>query len=186
MSSLLGTPFLIQLYLPWLRFPHPRLILPCFIPLRRPLCRPCCLTHWLLSLPALLCVLFLRGRVTPFGILVSWVPLSLLCPGIMAPWSAASAATLLGDSAYIAAVLTLGPIFPAPHPRPGSWACSSSPRFLPTGIKLDFKSLKAVGPSLGLLRQLTDAGRVRRPVWINADILPGPNNPISVPVNATQ
>ncbi|EHB00021.1 Protein FAM151A [Heterocephalus glaber] len=54
------------------------------------------------------------------------------------------------------------------------------------GIKLDFKSLKAVGPSLGLLQQLTDAGRVRRPVWINADILPGPNSPISIPVNATQ
>ncbi|XP_004642658.1 protein FAM151A [Octodon degus] len=54
------------------------------------------------------------------------------------------------------------------------------------GIKLDFKSIKAVSPSLDLLRQLTDAGRVQRPVWINADILPGPNNFISVPVNATQ
>ncbi|XP_023418319.1 protein FAM151A [Cavia porcellus] len=54
------------------------------------------------------------------------------------------------------------------------------------GIKLDFKSLKAVGPSLDLLRQLTDAGRVQRPVWVNADILRGPNNAISIPVNATQ
>ncbi|XP_005398582.1 PREDICTED: protein FAM151A [Chinchilla lanigera] len=54
------------------------------------------------------------------------------------------------------------------------------------GIKLDFKSLKSVGPSLDLLRQLTDAGRVQRPVWINADILRGPNNAISIPVNATQ
>ncbi|ELW67991.1 protein FAM151A [Tupaia chinensis] len=54
------------------------------------------------------------------------------------------------------------------------------------GIKLDFKSLKAVGPSLDLLRQLTEAGRVQRPVWINADILRGPNVPISVEVNATQ
>uniref|UniRef100_A0A8C9DD11 Protein FAM151A n=1 Tax=Prolemur simus TaxID=1328070 RepID=A0A8C9DD11_PROSS len=54
------------------------------------------------------------------------------------------------------------------------------------GIKLDFKSLKAVGPSLDLLRQLTEAGRVRRPVWINADILRGPNMPISIEVNATQ
>lgn len=57
---------------------------------------------------------------------------------------------------------------------------------LPTGIKLDFKSLKAVGPSLDLLRRLTKDGRVRRPVWINADILRGPNAPISVEVNATQ
>ncbi|XP_006977766.4 protein FAM151A [Peromyscus maniculatus bairdii] len=54
------------------------------------------------------------------------------------------------------------------------------------GIKLDFKSLKAVGPSLDLLRQLTEAGRIRRPVWINADILRGPNVPISVEINATQ
>ncbi|XP_012605110.2 protein FAM151A [Microcebus murinus] len=54
------------------------------------------------------------------------------------------------------------------------------------GIKLDFKSIKAVGPSLDLLRQLTEAGRVRRPVWINADILQGPNVPISIEVDATQ
>ncbi|XP_006839871.1 PREDICTED: protein FAM151A [Chrysochloris asiatica] len=53
------------------------------------------------------------------------------------------------------------------------------------GIKLDFKSLKAVGPSLDLLRRHTENGRVRRPVWINADILRGPNVPISVHVNAT-
>ena len=57
---------------------------------------------------------------------------------------------------------------------------------LPTGIKLDFKSLKAVGPSLDLLRQLTLEGKVRRPVWINADILRGPNVPISIEINATQ
>ena len=57
---------------------------------------------------------------------------------------------------------------------------------LPTGIKLDFKSLKAVGPSLALLRRLTEDGRVRRPVWINADILRGPNVPISIEVNATR
>ncbi|KAF6108699.1 family with sequence similarity 151 member A [Phyllostomus discolor] len=54
------------------------------------------------------------------------------------------------------------------------------------GIKLDFKSLKAVGPSLDLLRQLTLDGKVRRPVWINADILRGPNVPISIEINATQ
>ncbi|XP_008065997.1 protein FAM151A [Carlito syrichta] len=54
------------------------------------------------------------------------------------------------------------------------------------GIKLDFKSIKAVGPSLDLLRRLTEQGKVRRPVWINADILKGPNVPISIEVNATQ
>ncbi|XP_012577579.1 PREDICTED: protein FAM151A [Condylura cristata] len=54
------------------------------------------------------------------------------------------------------------------------------------GIKLDFKSLKAVGPSLDLLQQLTKDGKIQRPVWINADILKGPNVPISVHVNAKQ
>ncbi|KAM7098516.1 protein FAM151A [Molossus nigricans] len=54
------------------------------------------------------------------------------------------------------------------------------------GIKLDFKSLKAVAPSLDLLRRLTENGKVRRPVWVNADILKGPNVPISIEVNATQ
>ncbi|XP_004607371.2 protein FAM151A [Sorex araneus] len=54
------------------------------------------------------------------------------------------------------------------------------------GIKLDFKSIKAVGPSLDLLRELTAQGRIQRPVWINADIQKGPNVPISVEVNATQ
>ncbi|NXL53729.1 F151B protein, partial [Podilymbus podiceps] len=41
------------------------------------------------------------------------------------------------------------------------------------GIKLDFKSLEAVRPSLELLEHVKQ--RLRRPVWINADILPGPN-----------
>ncbi|XP_064356100.1 protein FAM151B-like isoform X2 [Dromaius novaehollandiae] len=41
------------------------------------------------------------------------------------------------------------------------------------GIKLDFKSLEAVRPSLELLEHVKL--RLRRPVWINADILPGPN-----------
>ncbi|XP_017359946.1 protein FAM151A [Cebus imitator] len=54
------------------------------------------------------------------------------------------------------------------------------------GIKLDFKNIKAVGPSLDLLRRLTEEGKVQRPVWINADILKGPNVPISFEVNATQ
>lgn len=68
------------------------------------------------------------------------------------------------------------------HEGPASQALG----LLPTGIKLDFKSLKAVGPSLDLLRQLTLDGKVRRPVWINADILRGPNVPVSIEINATQ
>lgn len=60
------------------------------------------------------------------------------------------------------------------------------PYVFPPGIKLDFKSIKAVGPSLDLLRQLTEAGKVQRPVWINADIVKGPNVPISIEINATQ
>ncbi|NWR23005.1 F151B protein, partial [Emberiza fucata] len=40
------------------------------------------------------------------------------------------------------------------------------------GIKLDFKSLAAVGPSLELLGQVGQC--LDRPVWLNGDILPGP------------
>uniref|UniRef100_G3VVA4 Protein FAM151A n=1 Tax=Sarcophilus harrisii TaxID=9305 RepID=G3VVA4_SARHA len=43
------------------------------------------------------------------------------------------------------------------------------------GLKLDFKSIKAVGPCLDMLRKQTEKGRVQRPVWINADIVNGPN-----------
>uniref|UniRef100_A0A8D0G8H0 Family with sequence similarity 151 member B n=1 Tax=Sphenodon punctatus TaxID=8508 RepID=A0A8D0G8H0_SPHPU len=41
------------------------------------------------------------------------------------------------------------------------------------GIKLDFKSLAAVKPSMVFLEGLKF--NLRRPVWVNADILPGPN-----------
>ncbi|XP_006143569.2 protein FAM151B isoform X2 [Tupaia chinensis] len=41
------------------------------------------------------------------------------------------------------------------------------------GIKLDFKSLAAVEPSMRLLENVKR--HLKRPVWINADILPGPN-----------
>ncbi|XP_035876364.1 protein FAM151B isoform X2 [Phyllostomus discolor] len=41
------------------------------------------------------------------------------------------------------------------------------------GIKLDFKSLAAVEPSMVLLENVKR--HLRRPMWINADILPGPN-----------
>uniref|UniRef100_A0A671KHC5 Protein FAM151B-like n=1 Tax=Sinocyclocheilus anshuiensis TaxID=1608454 RepID=A0A671KHC5_9TELE len=40
------------------------------------------------------------------------------------------------------------------------------------GIKLDFKSLTAVSPSMILLEEVRD--QLQGPVWINADILPGP------------
>ncbi|NXF78997.1 F151B protein, partial [Sclerurus mexicanus] len=40
------------------------------------------------------------------------------------------------------------------------------------GIKLDFKSPEAVGPSLELLGQVEL--QLRRPVWINGDVLAGP------------
>ncbi|KAL2091970.1 hypothetical protein ACEWY4_011768 [Coilia grayii] len=40
------------------------------------------------------------------------------------------------------------------------------------GIKLDFKSLEAVAPSMALLEQVRH--ELHGPVWINADILPGP------------
>ncbi|KAJ8262964.1 hypothetical protein COCON_G00154210 [Conger conger] len=40
------------------------------------------------------------------------------------------------------------------------------------GIKLDFKSLQAVAPSMQLLKEIR--GQMHGPVWINADILPGP------------
>ncbi|XP_061586155.1 protein FAM151B [Cololabis saira] len=40
------------------------------------------------------------------------------------------------------------------------------------GIKLDFKSLEAVPPSLVLLQKVL--GETQRPVWVNADVLSGP------------
>lgn len=40
------------------------------------------------------------------------------------------------------------------------------------GIKLDFKSLAAVSQSMSLLEEVRD--QLKGPVWINADILPGP------------
>ncbi|XP_070774981.1 protein FAM151A [Enoplosus armatus] len=55
------------------------------------------------------------------------------------------------------------------------------------GVKLDFKSLASVGPSLDLLRQKNDSRGINRPVWLNADILPGPNVPDFLPpVNGTR
>ena len=42
------------------------------------------------------------------------------------------------------------------------------------GIKLDFKTMEAVEPSLKLLLNMTNGRKIKIPIWINADILPGP------------
>ena len=58
---------------------------------------------------------------------------------------------------------------------------------LPAGIKLDFKSLGSVGLSLDLLSQKNNSRGINRPVWLNADIILGPNVPDFVPpVNGTR
>ncbi|XP_068197108.1 protein FAM151A [Antennarius striatus] len=54
-------------------------------------------------------------------------------------------------------------------------------------IKLDFKSLESVGLSLDLLIQKNSSKGINRPVWLNADILHGPNSPDFLPlVNGTR
>ncbi|XP_053186608.1 protein FAM151A [Scomber japonicus] len=50
------------------------------------------------------------------------------------------------------------------------------------GIKLDFKNLASVGLSLDVLSQKNATRGINRPVWINADILIGPNTPSFMPV----
>eukprot|EP00794_Sanderia_malayensis_P016560 gene16560-18237_t len=58
------------------------------------------------------------------------------------------------------------------------------------GIKLDFKQLEAIQPSLEILKNVKNAsklqGRKPFPILLNADILTGPNQPASTPVNATK
>ncbi|MEE6495648.1 hypothetical protein FKM82_002103 [Ascaphus truei] len=54
------------------------------------------------------------------------------------------------------------------------------------GIKLDFKSIQAVGPSLDLLLAKSSRRPINRPVWLNADILIGPNVHHEIGVNASQ
>ncbi|KAM4557485.1 protein FAM151A [Fundulus diaphanus] len=55
------------------------------------------------------------------------------------------------------------------------------------GIKLDFKSVESVGFSLELLKEKSSSRGINRPVWLNADILRGPNVPSFVtPVNGTR
>ncbi|KAJ7332684.1 hypothetical protein JRQ81_014864 [Phrynocephalus forsythii] len=52
-------------------------------------------------------------------------------------------------------------------------------------IKLDFKNIKAVGPSLDILIEVSSRLNIDRPVWLNADILNGPNIPFNIAVNAS-
>ncbi|XP_067893646.1 protein FAM151A [Heterodontus francisci] len=55
------------------------------------------------------------------------------------------------------------------------------------GIKLDFKSIDAVNPSLDILVKKYNEISFNRPVWLNADILIGPNVPgFMQPVNASR
>ena len=42
------------------------------------------------------------------------------------------------------------------------------------GIKLDFKSTAAIEPSLKILLDVTSEQEVHNPVWLNANVLPGP------------
>ncbi|XP_078584957.1 protein FAM151A-like [Branchiostoma floridae x Branchiostoma japonicum] len=51
------------------------------------------------------------------------------------------------------------------------------------GLKLDFKSIGSVAPSLRILRNKSNL--INRPVWLNADILPGPNT-VNPGVNARE
>ncbi|KAK6484266.1 protein FAM151A [Huso huso] len=54
------------------------------------------------------------------------------------------------------------------------------------GIKLDFKTIESVGPSLDILKKKALESGINRPVWLNADILHGPNVPGFIEVvNAT-
>ncbi|MGH0154393.1 UNVERIFIED_CONTAM: hypothetical protein FKN15_026877 [Acipenser sinensis] len=55
------------------------------------------------------------------------------------------------------------------------------------GIKLDFKTIESVGPSLDILKKKALESGINRPVWLNADILHGPNVPGFIEVvNATR
>lgn len=58
---------------------------------------------------------------------------------------------------------------------------------VPAAMKLDFKSLESVGLSLDVLNKKNSHRRIDRPVWLNADIVQGPNVPAFVPpVNGTR
>lgn len=51
------------------------------------------------------------------------------------------------------------------------------------GIKLDFKTIMVVEPSLKMIQNVTSGQDVKNPIWLNADILPGPcYDKVCVPV----
>lgn len=52
------------------------------------------------------------------------------------------------------------------------------------GIKLDFKTIQVVEPSLKMMKNVTLGQQVTNPIWLNADILPGPcYDKVCVPVD---
>ena len=55
----------------------------------------------------------------------------------------------------------------------------------PKGIKLDFKQIEVVEPSLKILDSFQKRHQ-RIPVVLNADILTGPENPPNLPLNASR
>ncbi|XP_031340355.1 protein FAM151B isoform X2 [Photinus pyralis] len=54
----------------------------------------------------------------------------------------------------------------------------------PKGIKLDFKSIEAVEKSSPIIGKMYPA--ITFPLWLNADILPGPLNTVDPPVDAAR
>lgn len=57
----------------------------------------------------------------------------------------------------------------------------------PKGMKLDFKSIMAVEPSLKLLKNVSETKELKTPIWLNADILMGPCfDKVCTPVDAKQ
>ena len=55
------------------------------------------------------------------------------------------------------------------------------------GIKLDFKTIEVVEPSLKMVQNVTFGQEFETPIWLNADILPGPcYDKVCVPVDHTR
>jgi len=55
------------------------------------------------------------------------------------------------------------------------------------GIKLDFKTITFVQPSLQMLKSKLSEKVFNNPIWLNADILPGPcYDKVCIPVDHTQ
>lgn len=55
------------------------------------------------------------------------------------------------------------------------------------GIKLDFKTIMVVEPSLKMLQSATSGRGINNPIWLNADILPGPcYDKVCTPVDHVQ